>query len=293
MQPTDAGDEESGMMPSRPLTLFLLALMVVGTLVALGSGWLLAKEPRVQEGYALATGDAALIRGADPFAISQAAPTSGRLEVRTVDQGGRWSAVESKDQISLAAEFVHPQDGGTYRVVMETPMRQEPEGRWTTWFGVSYGHAHHGNTGIDTPALPRVAAELAVWGFADVFRNGQPVASGKPAHMMVVKRDQGDLPGQVFLSVATEKKDLESVPDRYLNVVWQRVDTLSTPATHDIDHASTRQSEGALRPAHNAADLFTYGRRELLGYAVLVFVLAALLLLVRQPWPLDPHNART
>jgi hypothetical protein len=272
-------------MNQRSFTPYLIAALVIGALVALWAGWTLSGRPDEPglEGSASASGNALLVQGPEPFALDHAAPTTGQIDVRVVDAGGRWSPLQSKDTVDLTAEFTHPADGARYRVVVTTPMRQEPEGRYTTWFGAAFGHAHHGNTGIDTPALPRVAAELALWGYANVERNGERIDSGKPAHMMVVRRDQGALPGQVFLSVAAEKKDLVGVPDGYINLVWPQVGSLATPATHGIDETSTRQSEGALRPAHSLADLFQYGRRELLGYAVLVLTLAALLLLVRRP----------
>jgi hypothetical protein len=186
--------------------------------------------------------------------------------------------------MSLEAEFSHPADGSTYRVVMNTPMRQEPEGRYTTWFGVALGHAHHGDTKIDTPALPRVSAELALWGFADVLKDGQPIATEVPAHMMVVKKDQGDLPGQVFLSVGTERKNVLGAPNGYVNVVWREVGELSTPTTQGVDLTSRRESAGGLQPA-SLGEIFQFGRRELMGYGALLFVVAASLLLALRPWP--------
>jgi hypothetical protein len=274
-------------MTSRWIALALAVLMFVGAGLALINAVVLARQPDAEgeEASAAASGEALIVHGPDPFALDRAAPTSGRLTAKAVDAGGRWSPLQSKDTMDLTAEFTDPRDGAAYRVVMNTPMREEPQGRWTTWFGVSLGHAHHGNTGIDTPALPRVASELALWGFAEVYKNGQLVAGSAPAHMMVVRKEQGSLPGQGFLSVATEKKDLVGAPDGYLNVVWRKVDALSTPATQGVEETSKRQSEGALRPAKEIADLFQYGRREVLGYGVLLFVLASLLLLASRPWP--------
>ena len=109
---------------------------------------------------------------------------------------------------------------------------------------------------------------------------------------MVVKKEQGQLPGQVFFVVAAEQKDLLAVPNGYLTVVWRTVESLSTPATQGIDKTSARQSEGSLRPARELADLFDYGSREWLGYGVLLFTLASLLLLATRPWPLAPRGGR-
>jgi hypothetical protein len=268
-------------------------LMAVGLVVALGAGWALMNQRDADgtEAHASASGEMLAIQGTDPFALDRAAPTSGRIDVRAVDQGGRWSPLQSPDTMNLEAEFTHPADGSTYRVVINTPMRQEPEGRYTTWFGVALGQAHHGDTRIDTPALPRVAAELSVWGLADVFKDGQQIGSQVPAHMMVVKKDQGSLPGQVFLSVGTERKNVLGAPDGYLNVIWREVQQLSTPATQGIDLTARRESAGGLQPA-NFDELFQFGRRELLGYGALLFVVAASLLLALRPWPLRGAAAR-
>lgn len=130
-----------------------------------------------------------------------------------------------------------------------------------------------------------MASELALWGYADVYRDGQLVAGGKPAHVMVVRKEQGSLPGQVFLSVATERKDLVGVPDGYVNVVWPTVDALSTASTQGIALAPERQSAAGLRPAGDVEQLIRFGRREVLGSGVILFAVAALLLLVTHPWP--------
>jgi hypothetical protein len=288
-------------MNTRWIALVLVLVMLAGAATALAAGWTLARQPDAPglEVTANASGEALVATGVDPYALSGAAPTSGRIDVRAIDAGGRWSALQSKDTMDVTAELTHPRDGATYRVTMTTPMRQEPEGRYTTWFGVGLGDAHHGDTGIDTPALPRVAAELSLWGFADVYRNGQLIAGGKPTHVMAVQKEQGNLPGQVYLSVATEHKDLVSAPDGYLNVIWREVAELSTPATQGIDLHTRRESNGARGPAETLGQLVQFGRRELLGYGVLVFVLAGLLFLVIRPWPTitrvepEPTQGRT
>jgi hypothetical protein len=269
------------------VTPLLAGLMILGAGAALVAGVMLARQPDAPgiEVGASASGDALVVRGPDPFALGLAQPTSGTIEVQAIETGDRWSPLQSKDTMAVTAEFGDPRDGAAYRVAVNTPMRQEPEGRYTTWFGVSLGHAHHGDTGIDTPALPRVASELALWGYADVYRDGQLVAGGKPAHIMVVKKEQGSLPGQVFLSVATERKDLVGVPDGYISVIWSKADALSTTATQGIARAHERQSAAALRPARDVGHLVLFGRRELLGSAVILFTVAALLLLVTHPWP--------
>ena len=280
------------------MTRLLWILVALGVLVMLGAGWVVAqqKSPQGTRVEARAAGDAVVVTGSDPFALDRAQPTSGRLEASGTDAGGRWTALQSKDTVHLTAEFTHPSDGAAYRVVMDTPMRQEPQGRYTTWFGISQGHAHHGDTGIDTPALPRVAAELSFWGFAEVFRDGQRVAANAPAHMMVVKKDQGSLPGQVFLSVATEEQNLAGVPDGYVNVVWKTADRVVTAATRGADLHTLRETAGNRAPA-DVAHLLNVGWRELFGWGGLLALVAGTLLLALRPgtarWPGRPQHKAT
>ena len=150
-------------MATRWIGLALALLMAISAVAALTSGFALGSQPDAAglEVSAGASGEALVVTGPVPFALDQAAPTTGRLDVQAVDEGGRWSPLQSQDTVDLTAEFTHPRDGATYRVEMTKPMRQEPEGRYTTWFGVGLGHAHHGDTGIDTSSLPRVAKLVA------------------------------------------------------------------------------------------------------------------------------------
>src|SRR5919201_6639336 len=112
------------------MTRLLSILMALGVLVMLGAGWVVAqqKSPQGTQVSASAAGDALVVTGSDPFALDRAQPTSGRLEASGTDAGGRWSALQSKDTVHLTAEFTRPHDGAAYRVVMDTPMRQEPRG---------------------------------------------------------------------------------------------------------------------------------------------------------------------
>ena len=281
-------------MATRGIGLALALLMAIGAVAALASGFALASQPDAAglEVSAGASGEALVVTGPVPFALDQTAPTTGRLDVRAVDQGGRWSPLQSQDTVDLTAEFTHPRDGATYRVEMTKPMRQEPEGRYTTWFGVGLGHAHHGDTGIDTSSLPRVASKFSVWGYADVYREGQLLAGGVPAHMMVVQKDQGSLPGQVFLTVGTEERDVVGTPDGYLSVVWHQADHLATPNTQGIDRTHDRQGSGGLRLAAALGHLWQLGRREILGLGATLFTVVGLLFLAFNPWPTWPSSRR-
>ena len=109
--------------------------------------------------------------------------------------------------------------------------------------------------------------------------------------MMVVRQEQGSLPGQVFLSIATEHRDLAGVPDGYLNIIWPQAVELSTPATQGINLYQARESDGGRLPAESLGQVAQIGRRELLGYGVLLFVIAATLFLAMRPWPLARGHA--
>src|SRR5690606_13719063 len=51
---------------------------------------------------------------------------------------------------------------------------------------------YHGDTGDGTPAEPRVRCMLCSWGWADVYKNGERVASSAPLHVMLTSDTRGD-----------------------------------------------------------------------------------------------------
>jgi hypothetical protein len=100
--------------------------------------------------------------------------------------------------------------------------------------------------------------------------------------MMVVKKDQGTLPGQVFLSVAAEEKNLVGVPDGYLNVVWKSAGDVVTAATHGSDLHTLRETAGNRAPA-DFLHLLNVGWREAFGWGGLLALVAGTLLLALRP----------
>jgi hypothetical protein len=107
-------------------------------------------------------------------------------------------------------------------------MPRHPNGSYTTWFGVIYGHEMHGDTGIGTSKLPKVTPEIALWGWAEVMRDGKTIAKMAAAHVMVMTKPPHV---GVMLEVDTEEKGLLAVPDGYLSVMWPQVRTLALPTS--------------------------------------------------------------
>lgn len=112
----------------------LAVLMLLGAGAALAAGMMLARQPDAPgiEVGASASGDALIVGGPEPFALGHAQLTSGTIEIRAVETGDRWSPLQSRDTMAVTAEVRDPRDGAAYRVTVNTPMRQEPEGRYTT-----------------------------------------------------------------------------------------------------------------------------------------------------------------
>jgi len=52
---------------------------------------------------------------------------------------------------------------------------------------------HYGNTGIGTDKLPKMKPQIALWGWAEIKRNGQVISRISPAHVMVSSSEP--LPG--------------------------------------------------------------------------------------------------
>jgi len=173
---------------------------------------------------ARASGDGIRVVGADPVNMQSTEPITGSISVETVEAGNRWSHVQNTDWMKVAAEFTS--GGARYQVAIDRPMPRHPLGRYTTWNGVVYQHNMHGETGIGTGKLPQMAPEIALWGWAEVRRDGQVIARMAPAHVMVMAG--GPMPG-VMLEIDTEDKTLVGERDGYINVMWHKLDALQLP----------------------------------------------------------------
>ncbi|ESZ07393.1 hypothetical protein X737_34335 [Mesorhizobium sp. L48C026A00] len=156
--------------------------------------------------------------GADPVDMNSTVPMNGTISVQTVEMGNRWSHVQNTDAMQVTAEFTA--GDARYAVKIEKPMPRHPLGIYTTWSGAVYEHEMHGVTGIGTNRLPKMRPDIALWGWAEVIRNGDVIARAAPAHVMVLT--EGPMQG-IMLEVDTEDKGLAAEPDGYIHVMWPRL----------------------------------------------------------------------
>lgn len=191
-----------------------------------------------------ASGNAMMTTGVQPYDMSGARSIQGRIDVTTVDVGDRMSALQNIDQIDVRAELRAGSD--TYTIRSEQAMPRHPLGKYTTWFGVAYDHAQHGDTRIGTPDLPRMEPAISLWGWAEVSKNGTVIGRNVPLHVMVNTKDP--MRG-VMIDVAGEDRSLLGAPDGYLVAHWPEIATVSLPSSE-------------------------HQRREILGYAVLIVLVA-------------------
>jgi hypothetical protein len=198
----------------------ILLLVYVGTTLG-------AEQPDGHEGLrasATASGSASIVIGPNPYDLNATQTVEGFIKVSVIEMGNRWSAVQNKDGMHVEADFVA--DGNHYQVLITQSMPHHPLARYTTWNGVVFNHAMHGNTGIGTSALPTMKPEVALWGWAQVTKNGQLLTKMAPAHVMVMTK--GPMKG-IMLEVDTEEKNLLGADDGYLTVSWHKLDSFVFP----------------------------------------------------------------
>ena len=181
-------------------------------------------KPRGLSASASASGQAHRVVGPNPVDLQATQPATGSIIIRVVEGGGRWSPVQAKDAVELAAEFNGPD--GAYRVIVDKAMPTHPLGKYTTWNGVALKHDMHGETGIGTPKLPLMKPDISLYGWGKVWRNGQLIAAMAPVHAMVSSKDP--MAG-IMLEVDTEDKTLRDIPDGYITVHWPTIANLQMP----------------------------------------------------------------
>jgi hypothetical protein len=177
---------------------------------------------------ARASGDGMRIVGPDPVNMKSTQPMTGNIAIETWEKGNRWSHVQGTDGMSVKADFTS--GNAKYEVTINKPMPRHPLGKYTTWSGVVYDHEMHGETGIGTGKLPKMKPEIALWGWAEVKRNGQIISKMTPAHVMVSTK--GPIPG-IMLEIDTEDKTLLAEPDGYIHVMWHKAEALQMPTSQN------------------------------------------------------------
>jgi hypothetical protein len=207
----------------------ILALAILGAPQAFAQGPLpIEKGTNALQATARASGDGMRVVGANPVDMKSTQPMNGTISIEAWEMGNRWSHVQNTDAMRVVANFTS--GGARYDVTIDKPMPRHPLGQYTTWDGVVYNHDMHGDTGIGTANLPKMKPEIALWGWAEVKRNGEVLSRMAPAHVMVTSK--GPLPG-IMLEIDTEQKTLTREPDGYINVMWHKVESLQMPTAQE------------------------------------------------------------
>lgn len=200
-------------LPTLPLAVF--AVLAVGVPDA-------RAEPA--KASASVSGAGVLVVGPDPVDMRSTVPLDGFLRLQATEGGNRWSHVQNTDAVHVLSEF--QAHGARWRVEVDRTMPRHPLGRYTTWNGVVFDHEMHGDTGIGTAKLPKMKPDIALYGWAKVWRNGELIDRMAFAHVMV--SDRAPMQG-VMLEVETEDRALLGAPGGYLTAMWHQVDTLAMP----------------------------------------------------------------
>lgn len=169
-----------------------------------------------------------------PFS-NNVARISGDFRATFVDSG------ESGDRVTGSADFT-TQDGTEWRVVFtgvdptgNPPM--EPH-----WGGVGTFRLLHGTSGHHNPFVPTVNS-IAMWGTADVFRNGERVKNDAPVHIMLTSDTRGeDFNYKCYQCVGNEMEELHMIlmpkgdtdkyeaPGGFLHIMWEHARAEIEPA---------------------------------------------------------------
>jgi hypothetical protein len=161
-----------------------------------------------------------------PFS-KKVARISGGFQGTFVDSGA------SGDRVEGTSEFT-TQDGTKWRVVLtgvdatgNPPM--EPH-----WGGVASYRLLDGTSGHHNPFVPTVNA-VAMWGMADVYRNGEKVKDGVPVYIMLTSHTRGeDFNYQCYECAGRPMDELHLIlmpkgdtdkyqaPGGFLHIMWER-----------------------------------------------------------------------
>ena len=138
----------------------------------------------------------------------------------------------TSDEAMVTAEF-QTEDGAEWRVVQTRVAARLEDGSPRLFAGVGIGQVVHGDTGRENPLMPKMAATLTMWGFADVFKNGDLVKHDALLHIMVTSRAR-DLEDGHYLGYDVTPEPVEEIhlflnpgnqlpaPGGFLHVNWER-----------------------------------------------------------------------
>jgi len=146
----------------------------------IGKGWYGAGSTMGENGW-MATAapwsnDLTPIRGAGRVAAIGSGPIPGGMAPTAAAQEG-----VTPRFIAGAAQWTVPAENATYEVRLAGTDPNAPFG------GAGIMRVEYGDTGIDAPQFPRALSYVALYGPADVYRNGKRVATGLHGHIMVTQ----------------------------------------------------------------------------------------------------------
>lgn len=141
--------------------------------------------------------------------------TTATIRVAARDVGGRNSPLAPGDRLRVDAHITTPD--GVYEVEVRRPMVADPLGRFTTWRGVGLDVHQHGRSGIGTDLVAPVRADLAAYGLGVVSKDGTPIASSVPVHVIASTHER---PGRLELDVGDPEAPVPGLPAGHLRVVW-------------------------------------------------------------------------
>jgi hypothetical protein len=108
------------------------------------------------------------------------AKIAGNISLVAVDRGA------SGDSVSRGAEFTS-QDGARWKVVMDRGQTKDLPFN-PRFGGVIMGLFYHGASGVHTPLVPTIQSSLALWAFANLYKNDQLVTESAMVHVMLLSR---------------------------------------------------------------------------------------------------------
>ncbi|MFQ5678576.1 MAG: hypothetical protein ACE5HP_03875 [Gemmatimonadota bacterium] len=168
-----------------------------------------------------------------PFG-DEVALISGTIRIEATDRSDQLlpDPPYTADEASVTAEFT-TEDGARWRVEQTRVAARLPDGSPRLFAGVGIGQVVHGDTGRENPLMPKMTATLTMWGFADVFRDGDLVKRDALLHVMFTSRAR-DLEDGHYLSYDVTQQPVEEIhlflnpgnrlpaPGGFLHVNWER-----------------------------------------------------------------------
>lgn len=96
----------------------------------------------------------------------------------------------SKDEATLEATFTDPTGQDTYKVVLKKLIPMGPDHQF--FGGVGTDVYMHGSTEVGTPLMPTMLSYVTLWGFGDLYKNGEQIDDMRIIHLMVSERLRDD-----------------------------------------------------------------------------------------------------